>query len=94
MASVGSWVLIVSLVVSCYGALAAFIARRRKSPMLADSAEQSLWIVAGLSTAACGILLYALLAHKFQIQYVYGHTSTQLPIIYRISPRESCGFAG
>ena len=85
MASVGSWTIIVSLVVSCYGALAAFIARRRKSPMLADSAEKTLWIVAGLCTAACGILLYALLAHKFQIQYVYGHTSTQLPVIYRIS---------
>ena len=85
MASIGSWALIVSLIVSCYGVLAAVIARRRKSPMLADSAEKTLWIVAGLATAACGILLYALLAHEFQIKYVYGHTSTQLPIIYRIS---------
>ena len=85
MASIGSWALIVSLIVSCYGALAAVVARRRESSMLADSAEKSLWIVAGLSTAACGILLYALLTHQFQIQYVYGHTSTQLPVIYRIS---------
>ena len=85
MASIGSWALIVSLIVSCYGALAALIARRRQSSMLADSAEKSLWIVAGLSTAACAVLLYALLAHQFQIQYVYGHTSTQLPVIYRIS---------
>jgi len=85
MASIGSWALIVSLIVSFYGAVAAFIARRRQSSMLADSAEKTLWIVAGLTTAACGVLLYALLAHKFQIQYVYGHSSTQLPIIYRIS---------
>ncbi|HDL42348.1 MAG TPA: heme lyase CcmF/NrfE family subunit, partial [Actinobacteria bacterium] len=85
MASIGTWALIVSLVVSCYGALAAFTARRRQSSMLADSAEKSLWIVSGLSTAACAILLYALLTHQFQFQYVYGHTSTHLPIIYRIS---------
>lgn len=85
MASIGSWTLIVSLIVSFYGALAAFIARRRQSSMLADSAEKTLWIVAGLSTSACAILLYALLTNQFQIQYVYGHTSTQLPIIYRIS---------
>ncbi len=85
MASIGSWALIVSLVVSCYGALAAFIARRRQSSLVADSAEKSLWIVAGLTTAACAILLTALLTHQFQIQYVYDHTSTQLPAIYRIS---------
>ena len=85
MATIGSWALILSLIVSGYGALAAVIARRRQASLLADSAEKTLWIVAGLSTAACAILLYALLAHQFQIQYVYGHTSTQLPIIYRIS---------
>ena len=85
MASIGSWALIISLIVSFYGALAAVLAHRRKSPLLADSAEKTLWIVVGLTTAACGILLYALLAHKFQIKYVYGHTSTQLPVIYRIS---------
>ncbi|MFC2095007.1 heme lyase CcmF/NrfE family subunit [Candidatus Bipolaricaulota bacterium] len=85
MASIGSWTLIVALVVSCYGAVAAFIARRRQSSLLADSAEKTLWLVAGLATVACGILLAALLTHKFQIQYVYGHSSTQLPVIYRIS---------
>lgn len=85
MASIGSWILIVSLIVSFYGAVAAVVARRRESSMLGDSAEKTLWIVAGLATAACGILLHALLTHKFQIQYVYGHSSTQLPVIYRIS---------
>lgn len=85
MASIGTWTLILAVVVSAYGALAAFIGARKRSQVLTESAEKAVWMVAGLATAGCAILLYALLAHQFQIQYVYEHSSTSLPLIYRIS---------
>jgi cytochrome c-type biogenesis protein CcmF len=85
MANIGTWTLILSVVVSAYGALAALIGVRKRSPLLAESAEKAVWMVAGLATAGCAILLYALLAHQFQIQYVYEHSSTNLPLVYRIS---------
>ena len=85
MATMGSWTLILSLVVATYGALAALVAARRRSALLTESAEKALWIVAGLGTAACAVLLYALLSHQFQILYVYRYTSTHLPPLYRVS---------
>jgi cytochrome c-type biogenesis protein CcmF len=85
MATIGTWTLVLSVAVAAYGALAALIGVRRRSQRLTESAEKAVWTVAGLATAGCAILLYGLLAHQFQIQYVYEHSSTSLPLLYRIS---------
>ncbi len=85
MAAVGSLSLVLSLVVSLYGAIAAFVAARQRSRRFAESAVKAVWVVAILVTLATALLFYALISHDFQVKYVYQYTSTHLPLIYRIS---------
>jgi len=85
MASIGSWALVLSLVVSLYGAIAAFVGARQRSRRFVDSAEKAVWVVVVLVTLASILLLYSLITHDFQLKYVYKYTSTHLPLIYRIS---------
>ncbi|MCG2770409.1 MAG: cytochrome c biogenesis protein CcsA, partial [Anaerolineae bacterium] len=85
MAAIGSLSLVLSLVVSLYGAMAAFLGARQKSRRFAESAVKAVWVVAILGTLATAILFYALITHDFQVKYVHQYTSTHLPLIYRIS---------
>jgi cytochrome c-type biogenesis protein CcmF len=85
MASIGSWAIGLSLVVSLYGAVAALIGARRRSPSFVHSARNALLAAASLVTLASLVLFYSLIAHDFQLTYVYQYTSTHLPLVYRIS---------
>ena len=85
MASIGSWALVLSLVVSLYGAMAAFVGMRQRSRRFTESAEKAVWTVVVLVTLASILLLYSLITHDFQVKYVYQYTSTHLPLVYRIS---------
>jgi cytochrome c-type biogenesis protein CcmF len=85
VAAIGSWALALSLVVSLYGAIAALVGARQKSRPFVESAERAVAVVAVLATAASALLLYLLVNHDFQVQYVHQYTSTHLPLIYRIS---------
>jgi len=85
MAGIGSWALVLSLIVSLYGAIAAFMGARQRSRGLVESAEKALWSVAILVTLASAILLYSLITHDFQVKYVYQYTSTHLSPIYTLS---------
>ncbi len=85
MASIGSWAIGLSLVVSLYGAIAALIGARQRSPGFVESARNALLAVAALVSLASLVLLYSLITHDFQISYVYQYTSTHLPLLYRIS---------
>ncbi len=85
MAAIGSWALALSLAVSLYGAIAALVGARQKSRPLVESADRAVAVVAVLATAASALLLYVLVNHDFQVQYVHQYTSTHLPLIYRIS---------
>ncbi len=85
MAAIGSWTLVLSLVVSLYGAIAALVGARQKSRPFLESAERAVAVVAVLATAASALLLYLLINHGFQVKYVHQYTSTHLPLLYRIS---------
>ena len=85
MAGIGSWALGLSLLVSLYAAIAAFVGARRRSLKFVESACNAIWAAAALVTLASLLLLYFLITHDFQVKYVYEYTSTHLPLIYRIS---------
>jgi cytochrome c-type biogenesis protein CcmF len=48
-------------------------------------AKFSFWAAAFFCLIASVVLLYAFLAHKFQVSYVYGYSSSDLPLFYLIS---------
>jgi len=52
---------------------------------LVESARNAILVTTALVTLASAILLYLLVTHEFQVQYVYQYTSTHLPLVYIIS---------
>ncbi len=85
MADIGYWALFLCLVVSLYGAAASFVGARQRSRRLVESAKMAILVVAILITFASSILLYLLITHDFQVEYIYQYTSTHLPLVYTIS---------
>jgi cytochrome c-type biogenesis protein CcmF len=85
MSNIGYWIVVLCLVVSSYGAIAALVGERRASRRLVESARNAILVMAVLVTLASAILLYLLVTHDFQVRYVYQYTSTHLPLIYTIS---------
>ncbi len=85
MSDLGYRIIALCLVVSLYGAVAAFIGARRTSRQWLQSARNALLVTMVLVTIAAAVLFYLLLTHDFQVSYVYRYTSTHLPPIYTIS---------
>ncbi len=85
MSDVGYGIIVLCLVVSSYGAIASFVGARRRSRRWLQSAKNALLVTMVLVTFAAAVLFYLLLAHDFQVAYVYRYTSTHLPLIYTIS---------
>jgi cytochrome c-type biogenesis protein CcmF len=85
MTGVGYWALFLCLIVSTYGGIASFMGARRTSRTLVESAKNALLVMAVLVTLASAILLYLLVTHDFQVEYVYLYTSTHLPFVYTVS---------
>jgi cytochrome c-type biogenesis protein CcmF len=85
MTSVGTGALALALAISIYIVVASILGVRRQSLRLAESARKGVVVVAALVTLASAILIYLLLTHDFQVQYVYEHVSTYQPTIYTLS---------
>ncbi len=85
MSNIAYWTLFLCLAVSSYGAVASFLGARRTSRALVESAKNALVVMAVLVTLASAILLYLLVSHDFQVEYVYRYTSTHLPFVYIVS---------
>ena len=85
MSDIGYWIVALCLVVSSYGAIAALVGARGGSRRLVESARNAILVMVVLATLASAILLYLLVSHDFQVEYVYQYTSTHLPFIYTIS---------
>ncbi len=85
MSDMAHRIILLCLVVSLYGGVAAFIGARRRSRQWLESAKNALLVTMVLVTIAAAVLFYLLLTHDFQVSYVYRYTSTHLPLIYTIS---------
>ncbi|UCC16772.1 MAG: cytochrome c biogenesis protein CcsA, partial [Dehalococcoidales bacterium] len=85
MADVGYYTLIVALVTALYSAISFIIGIKRNKPAFTQSARNALIATSGLVTVAVVILLYAILTHNFQLEYVASYTSREMSFPYLIS---------
>lgn len=85
MADIGYVALALALAASIYSAIAFLIGAKKGYPVLVASARNGALVVFGLISLAALALFYALVTHDFQLEYVYSHTSRNLPLIYLIS---------
>lgn len=85
MADIGYIALLLALVASIYSAIAFVFGVRGRHPALIDSARNSLLAVFGLVSISVAVLVYALVTHDFQIEYVASYTSSDLSLPYLIS---------
>ncbi|MBI3738988.1 MAG: heme lyase CcmF/NrfE family subunit [Chloroflexi bacterium] len=85
LADVGNLTLVLSLAVSIYIILASLYSLRANKPHFFVSAENGVYLVAGLTTFAVLLLEYALITRQFRIEYVAEHVSSDQPLLYTIS---------
>ncbi|MFH1651846.1 MAG: cytochrome c-type biogenesis CcmF C-terminal domain-containing protein [Chloroflexota bacterium] len=90
MATIGYIALFLALLASTYTVFAGFLGARRKQRALVESGRLSMLTTTGLISLASLILLYALLTHQFQIEYVANYSSRETSLAYLIS----CLWAG
>ncbi|MBI2850459.1 MAG: heme lyase CcmF/NrfE family subunit [Chloroflexi bacterium] len=85
MADIGYIALLLALVASLYSATAFVFGKRRNIPALVDSARNGVVAVCGLVSIAVLALLYAILTHDFQIEYVASYTARDMSLTYLLS---------
>ncbi|MEE9400013.1 MAG: heme lyase CcmF/NrfE family subunit [Dehalococcoidales bacterium] len=85
MADIGYIALFLALVASIYSAIAHIFGARGNHPALIHSARNSLLAVCGLVSISVVALVYALVTHDFQIEYVASYTSRDLSLTYLLS---------
>ncbi|MBI2853162.1 MAG: heme lyase CcmF/NrfE family subunit [Chloroflexi bacterium] len=85
MADIGYIALFLALTVSLYSAVAHIIGGRGRDPVLLASARNAALAVCGLITVSVAALLYALLNHDFQIEYVASYTDRSMSLSYLLS---------
>jgi cytochrome c-type biogenesis protein CcmF len=85
MADIGYIALFIALLVSIYSAVAFILGKRGRHPALINSARNSLLAVFGLISISVGALVYSLVTHNFQIEYVASYTSSDLSLGYLLS---------
>jgi cytochrome c-type biogenesis protein CcmF len=81
----GTIALWIALLISIWGSAVAFWGGRARRPELAASAERAVYVVWGLLALASLLLMRALLAHDFSVEYVASYTSRNLPLWYTAS---------
>lgn len=85
MADIGYIALLLALVASIYSAIAFIYGVGGSHRGLTDSARNGLLAVFGLVSISVAALIYALVTHDFQIEYVASYTSRDLSLPYLLS---------
>jgi len=85
MADIGYIALLLALVASIYSAIAFVLGEKGRYQALIESARNSLLAVYGLVSLSMAALVYALVTHNFQIEYVASYTSRDLSLPYLLS---------
>lgn len=85
MAEIGYTSLALGLLVCIYTVAAYIVGQKASYPGLVDSARNGVLVAFGLVSLAAVALLYALVTHDFQVEYVARYTSSDLPLIYVLS---------
>ncbi|OGW13331.1 MAG: hypothetical protein A2W77_06335 [Nitrospinae bacterium RIFCSPLOWO2_12_39_16] len=85
MNEIGELCILLSLGISIYSAIVPILGVKRGRDEYVASAENSLFVTAGLITISSAILTYAFLNRDFSIEYVANYSNRDLPLFYTVS---------
>jgi len=85
VADLGRLAICLALVCAVFSAAASIFGALRRRADVARSGEHAAWACFGLVTLATGLLLRALLARDFSIEYVAAYSSSTLPTSYTVA---------
>src|SRR5215467_7078251 len=85
MNDIGAAALLFAFGAAIYAVVIALLGARFKRQEMIRSAERAVYGVFGLVTIAMVVILYALLAHDFRLQYVAHVSSRAMPTFYVIA---------
>src|SRR5450759_94154 len=85
MASLGTFLLLVSFVVCSYAAVVSVVGARRRSRRLIESGIGAFHLVCALMTAASAVMVNAFLVGDYSIKYVVHYSDSVQPLFYRIT---------
>ncbi len=85
MNDIGGAALLFAFVVAIYAVVIALLGARLRRQEMIRSAERATYGVFGLVTITMVVILYALLAHDFRLQYVASVSSRAMPTFYVIA---------
>ena len=85
MASLGSFLLMATLVVSAYAIAASVAGARRGSRSLVESGVGAFYLSAALMTAASAVLVQAFVTDNYSLKYVQHYSDLAQPLFYKIT---------
>jgi cytochrome c-type biogenesis protein CcmF len=85
VANLGFGTLIITFLVSIYGAIAAYIGARRNSPALVDSARNAMLLTFPLLSITALSVIFLLVNGHFEVQYVTAVSSKSMPLYLRLT---------
>src|SRR6266511_5674384 len=84
MDRLGTFALLLGLVLAVYGLVASVMGARKGRPVLVESARTSAYSLLAVVAAANGAMLAAILANDFAIKYVAENSSRETPTFFKV----------
>lgn len=85
IANFGFGALVITFLVSLYGAAAAFYGARKNSPAWIESARSAMLLTFPLLTLVALTLIYLLVSASYEVEYVASVTSNSMPFYLRVT---------
>ena len=85
MATLGSFLLMATLVVSAYAIAASIAGARRGSRSLVESGVGAFYLAAALMTVASSVIVHAFVTNDYSIKYVQHYSDIAQPLFYKIT---------
>src|SRR5438094_3395769 len=84
MDRLGTFALLLGLILSVYGIVASVVGVTKDRPLLVESARTSAFSLFAVMAAASGSMLAALLANDFHLAYVAENSSRETPVFFKV----------
>lgn len=85
MASLGSFVLLATFVVSIYAAAISVVGARRGSRRFVESGVGALYLTTALATVASGVIVHAFVVGDYSIRYVQQYSDAAQPLFFKLT---------
>jgi cytochrome c-type biogenesis protein CcmF len=85
MASLGTFVLLATFVVSAYSVAVSVAGARRRSRRLTESGVGALHLAAALLTVASAVIVHAFVTGNYAIKYVQHYSDSAMPLFYKLT---------